>query len=329
MAVLPALLAASMSFALALADDPPVPAPGTCGLGEDHHDGADWGSISLTCSAPGELIGEVLFASYGTFTVSCDGWKCPVQPRGSATPCAEFAAKGTSQCGSCDWSAGDCSDEHTLQPFVEKLCLGKASCGPIPVGHGKGYGPDPCSGVSKRLGVAVRCCPAGKCPISGGASLSLVLVALALAYLAGGVALGSRVNGAGASLQAHPHYPNWLHVVGLMHDGVSFVRGGGRAGGYARVGRDGGVAAEQPPKGEAARSGEHRSGPSSRQLPEKEPRQASDRGESRKKKAKRRRENSEATGTAAERQAPVAEPASAPAAGTPSAGGGRWVHVPG
>ena len=323
----PALLAASMSFALALADDPPVPAPGTCGLGEDHHDGADWGSISLTCSAPGELIGEVLFASYGTFTVSCDGWKCPVQPRGSATPCAEFAAKGTSQCGSCDWSAGDCSDQHTLQPFVEKLCLGKASCGPIPVGHGKGYGPDPCSGVSKRLGVAVRCCPAGKCPISGGASLSLVLVALALAYLAGGVALGSRVNGAGVSLQAHPHYPNWLHVVGLMHDGVSFVRGGGRAGGYARVGRDGGVAAEQPPKGEAARSGEQRSGPSSRQLPEKEPRQASDRGESRKKKAKRRRENSEATGTAAER--PAAEPASAPAAGTPSAGGGRWVHVPG
>ena len=325
MAVLPALLAASMSFALALADDPPVPAPGTCGLGEDHHDGADWGSISLTCSAPGELIGEVLFASYGTFTVSCDGWKCPVQPRGSATPCAEFAAKGTSQCGSCDWSAGDCSDQHTLQPFVEKLCLGKASCGPIPVGHGKGYGPDPCSGVSKRLGVAVRCCPAGKCPISGGASLSLVLVALALAYLAGGVALGSRVNGAGVSLQAHPHYPNWLHVVGLMQDGVSFVRGG-RAGGYARVGRDGGVAAERPPKGESARSGGQRSGPSSRQ-PEKEPRQASDRGESRKKKAKRRRENSEATGTAAER--PAAEPASAPAAGTPSAGGGRWVHVPG
>eukprot|EP01045_Picozoa_sp_COSAG04_P013372 COSAG04_NODE_946_length_9227_cov_9.312555_3_plen_326_part_00 len=321
----PALLVASMSFALVLADDPPVPAPGVCGLGEDHHDGAAWGSISLTCSVPGELIGEVLFASYGTFTVSCDGWKCPVQPRGSATPCAEFAAKGTSTCGSCDWSAGDCSDQHTLQPFVEKLCLGKASCGPIPVGHGKGYGPDPCSGVAKRLGVAVRCCPAGKCPISGGASLSLVLVALALAYLVGGVALGSRVNGAGVSLHAHPHYPNWLHVVGLVQDGVSFVRGG-RAGGYARVGRDG-AAPEGTPKGEAARSDGQRGGPSSRR-PEKEPRQASGRGESRKKKAKRRHENSEATGTAAERPAPVAEPASAPAAGTPSAGGGRWVHVP-
>lgn len=111
---------ASTTFALT----PPLPIA-------QHEDG--WGHVDIACP-PGETVAEVLFASWGDWTVECDGGiKCAVGAEdcngagcnggaSCACPCKGFVS--TDVCSSCSWSQGACSGA-SAEDFVEKACLGK------------------------------------------------------------------------------------------------------------------------------------------------------------------------------------------------------------
>ena len=313
----------------------PVPPIGTCGIGEDHHDDG-WGHVSVACPA-GEVVAEVIFASWGDWSAECGDVKCTAnkdQCNGQgcnggascACPCKGFT---TTTCSSCSWSQGSCHGSHALD-FVEAACLGKEKCGPFPANNGneydgKGKG-DPCPGKAKHLGISVRCCPASGCPLLSqwGIQFLLCLVAGSAAYVGGGAAYGKRHGGGsgGRLIEAHPHFARWKEVEALAMDGLAYSRarmggGGGRGAGYRRVSsaevrKEGGAQPERKKE---------------KQRKEKTPREKRESGKKDKKKEGKREERAEAKAPAPA-PAAAASPAAATVASTASGGGGRWVHVP-
>ena len=144
-------------------------------------------------------------------------------------------------------------------------------------------------------------------------------------YLGGGAAHRYRQLG-GKHRSVHellPHRQMWGEVAGLVSDGISFVRGG-----------KGGQAGYRPLASASAERGEAKKerGEKRRSSSKKEKKEKAERKEG-KAESKSRSRGGEAASP------PAAPAAAAPAAGgggdggksrdTASAGGGRWVHVPG
>lgn len=153
-------------------------------------------------------------------------------------------------------------------------------------------------------------------PSRAGVSFVAVVAVVALGYVVGGVAYGSRAGGTPASIRAHPHYGRWQQLAGLAADGVATVRQGGGPGKrqYAKVPV---VGAE--PEGRAG------GGKKKGKLQPKE---------IFKEKNASRRSDEQAVGArggtgAAAAPSSAGDPAAvALAPGTAAGGGGRWVHVP-
>lgn len=124
------------------------------------------------------------------------------------------------QCETCSWTTGSCSGS-SAQDYIEKSCLGEASCGPFPANNGNQYDGegkgDPCPGVSKRLAIAVRCCPPTGCPLldQWGAQFLLVAFIGCGTYLGAGAAFRHQKHGArGADLLMHRSFWTELRVSG-------------------------------------------------------------------------------------------------------------------
>eukprot|EP01051_Picozoa_sp_SAG22_P003203 SAG22_NODE_153_length_17315_cov_69.981935_7_plen_387_part_00 len=327
----------------AAAMDPP-PAPGTCGMGEDHHSDG-WGNVQIACPA-GETVAEVLFASWGNWKADCSGYTCEVKENANqcngagcnggttcACPCKGFIAAGTESCASCSWSVGECAGA-SAKPYVEGKCLGKAKCGPFPANNGneydgKGKG-DPCPGKSKHLGIAVRCCPASGCPVGGGAEFVIALGLLAAAYIGGGIGVGVKQQGKPVGLAAHPHHGRFVELGALVHDGVAFARsngrvkagGGGRPAGSAPSTKAGPAAPSSGSPMDAGKSGSSKKskgrGSGSKGKKSK--------GEKQEKLLPGGVSGAAASPAAAAPASPASEGGAAKSA--PSGGGGRWVHMP-
>eukprot|EP01043_Picozoa_sp_COSAG02_P051003 COSAG02_NODE_5311_length_4447_cov_38.707452_3_plen_310_part_00 len=164
-----------------------------------------------------------------------------------------------------------------------------------------------------------------------GGSFVLVLAVLGGMYVGLGVAVGKRSGrsvdaGRGGLLHAHPHYPRWQALAGLVSDGVAFTRG--RASGKARQ-----AGYEAVPKSTSASSAkkqkrESRTGDGSKK--EKSgARKDSKRSGNHNKSSKTSSggQQSEAAHLVSSKEAAPAA-AQQEAAGTAAGGGGRWVHVP-
>jgi hypothetical protein len=315
-----------------------------------HDDG--WGEVKIACPA-GEVVAEVLFASWGDWTATCDGGiKCTATAgedchgagcnggSSCACPCKGFVS--TDVCSSCSWSKGSCSGA-SAQDFVESKCLGKASCGPFPANNGNDYDGkdkgDPCPGKQKHLGVAVRCCPASGCPVLSEWGPQFLLFAFLAcgAYFGGGGAyrfhkLGVR----GPDLL--PHSAFWTELRGLVEDGVAYSRSRGRK----KQGRGGGGGGDGAGKAPLLPTESDGSGKEKRRKEDgsgKEKKRKSDKsdkpdragkggkggkgGKSGKADKADKAERGEGGGSPpAPAPAPASAPAPAAAAGTASAGGG-------
>lgn len=309
-----------------------------------HADG--WGNVNIACP-PGETVAEVTFASWGDWTVECDGGiKCEAKKddcsgagcnggNSCACPCKGFVS--TDVCSSCSWSKGECSGV-SAQDFVEKSCLGKAQCGPFPANNGNEYDGagkgDPCPGKPKHLGIAVRCCPPSGCPMLSEWGPQFLLFAFFAAgvYFGGGGAyrfhkLGSR----GPDIL--PHQAFWTEIRGLVEDGVAFARAGGKR--RSRSGSKSGAYTAVPDAAAAEKKGGRRSTGKDR---ERDRDSKAARGKEKSTKKREKKDGGEKLDKAdsAERglaPAPAPAPGPAPPAGgaaasTASGGGGRWVHVP-
>ena len=92
--------------------------------------------------------------------------------------------------------------------------------------HALGASPGPCGaqfpGGGGCTDVAELWCDPGS---AWGLAVLGLLVVGGGSYVGGGIALGRRVGGSSAGLQAHPHWHRWLELRGLVHDGVRFVQG--------------------------------------------------------------------------------------------------------
>ena len=92
--------------------------------------------------------------------------------------------------------------------------------------HALGASPGPCGaqfpGGGGCTDVAELWCDPGS---AWGLAVLGLLVVGGGSYVGGGIALGRRVGGSSAGLQAHPHWHRWLELRGLVHDGVRFAQG--------------------------------------------------------------------------------------------------------
>lgn len=310
-----------------------------------HADG--WGQVNIECP-PGQTVAEVVFASWGDWTVECDGGiKCEASKdtcngagcnggTSCACPCKGFVS--TDVCSSCSWSTGDCSGA-SAQDFVEKACLGKDKCGPFPANNGNDYDGagkgDPCSGKAKHLGIAVRCCPASGCPILSewGAQVLVFVFVVAGAYFGGGgVYRFHKLGARGADLL--PHKAFWAELRGLVEDGVAFAQAGGKR--RARSGSDkGGLYSAVPA---AAAGGEEKGGRRSGKDRDRSRGRGSAGASSKEKRKERDKkcsgervdkvDRAERGVAAVPAPAPNPAPTASPSTSTASGGGGRWVHVP-
>jgi hypothetical protein len=335
---------------------PPVPPPGQCGVGEDHHtDG--WGSVSVACP-PGQAIAEVIFASWGSWVAKCDGFVIDQPSRedqdcsgdgcnggaSCACPPAGFAKAGTAACPTCEWGEGPavgptsdwnkhepCSDKGAAMRYVSHHCVGKSSCGPFPASNGNPFGGDPCSGVSKHLGIAVKCCPHGGCPSSWGGGFLTMLCVVVLGYAALSLAHGYHRGLRGRELlHRHPHRALWAEVAALVMDGVAFARGSSsRRGGAGRQPLQPQPQAGSLPGSSPAldSSGRNRKSDGGRRKAKKQGKRGhggGGRGVDSLPAESGGHQPHSGTGVAVTQQPPTGSPAPSVAAG----GGGRWVRVP-
>ena len=162
-----------------------------------------------------------------------------------------------------------------------------------------------------------------------GRSLVATLLATVVVYLVAGVIYGRRTGNPASGLAAHPQYAKFVSLHGLVTDGVAYARG-----------RRGTEATRYTPLGSSGSSGKK----SSREdddvpaQPHKESVEPSKRSKSTKRQSEQRKDSRRGASRSnvsdrADQTAPALDKAlSAPAgsqtAGTASAGGGRWVHVP-
>ena len=153
----------------------------------------------------------------------------------------------------------------------------------------------------------------------------LVLVLAGGAYVGGGVALGRRAGGKAAGLKAHPHWPRWVELGGLVSDGVAFSRAGGKRGSRSSAAGYAPVPSAEAPRGSSGKD------------KKKEKRTSSGSGGG-KEKEKEKKSSKQKRGSSSSQSAPAAPvdappapatAAAAPASGTAAGGGGRWVHLPG
>lgn len=158
-------------------------------------------------------------------------------------------------------------------------------------------------------------------------------------YIGGGLAMGLRGGGGGGAgaisiLMVHPHYRKWMELAALCYDGVLFASRkagvGGLGGAGSRYTPVPGAATEPSRSSSKKRS----SGGGAQGSPKKDKEKASKKSsggkkEKKEKKDKADKEEQGGGGGGVAAPTPASAPNSAPAlAGTASAGGGRWVHVP-
>ena len=162
------------------------------------------------------------------------------------------------------------------------------------------------------------------CSAWGGTFMLALVLALGV-YLGVGIGMESRAGGSGGRpvLQRYPHYSRWVAGFAIVLDGVAFARGGG--GGGRRAGEraaqqarlldtGGGTDRPKAPKGKGAAESGSRQKKGGRKQKEK---RATD------ERARTPADTPAARDSGSAAPARVAEPKS-----TPSAGSGRWVHVP-
>ena len=165
-----------------------------------------------------------------------------------------------------------------------------------------------------------------------GWSLVATLLATVAVYLVAGLIYGSRAGNSESGLAAHPHYAKFISLHGLVLDGVAYVRGrrgttgatryspltsSGSNGKKSSLAEDDDVA-PRPHKDSVKAKTSKRSKSSKRHS---EQRKDSHRGPSPSSASDRAEQVAPALGN-------PSAPAGSKAAGTASAGGGRWVHVP-
>eukprot|EP01051_Picozoa_sp_SAG22_P010479 SAG22_NODE_946_length_6371_cov_12.683833_7_plen_364_part_00 len=155
-------------------------------------------------------------------------------------------------------------------------------------------------------------------------------------YFGGGVLYGRRSGGGGGSgraastkagqlAAAHPHWPHWLAIAGLVKDGAEYTRRRARGGGGG-----GGGSGQRPAQGEA-RSPPRNAGSEDTQGSKKEKKK--DKQKHKTEKQKKQKAEKQETG----QPPPTPEGMgvgdqdggsnTAPLLATPAGGGGRWVHV--
>ena len=228
-------------------------------------------------------------------------------------------------CGTCDCGLHDCPGHSPPEP---EQCKDPANGGPA--------GGD-CGWMNRCRGSLEGCklgCKLQQSDGNGGLGFVLVLCLSAAGYVVVGVGLSVKRSGAPAALASHPHYRRWQELGGLVVDGVRVSQAKLTGRPMPRPSR-GGIGA-----GYAALS-DSASAPSSKGSKHKSEAQAS---KDDKKKTKKSRSSSSKADTNADDSATMGDgekgaPASPPPAGaalggnevkaTASAGGGRWVHVPG
>lgn len=209
------------------------------------------------------------------------------------------------------------------------------------VSSGDGAGHTLTAGKAAGSGGYLPHCPTGPCCMGvhhdivpdgdGGWSLVLLLFVGFALYAVGGVAYGKRRAASDGSRRdrlaaCHPHYRQWMHVVGLCRDGWEFSRGvlqPARAWGRAPpVDRGGGL---QRRAGKGVRKDKSKDSPNDEQAKSKREKQKHS-GKEEKAKIKTKERQGDKRGELSEQ---LVHAAPAPAAlGTTAGGGGRWVHVP-
>jgi hypothetical protein len=139
-----------------------------------------------------------------------------------------------------------------------------------------------------------------------------------------------------AGLKAHPHYPSWVSVGGLVSDGVAFARARaqGRSGRTAKGGHGGGYTAvgeiDRPGRGGEKSGGgkvEQSAGTSKKEKKEKRE-TPSDKSERKSASEKRAKGSAGGPVDAGGPEPAAAVDALAATAGHAAGGGGRWVHAP-
>ena len=228
-------------------------------------------------------------------------------------------------CGTCDCGLHDCPGHSLPEP---EQCKDPA--------HGGPEGGD-CGWTNRCRGSLDGCKLGCKLQQSAGRSswgFVLVLWLSSMGYVGGGVGLRMKRNGAPCTLASHPHYRQWQELGGLVVDGVKLTQAKLTGRPIPRPARgDGGSSA-----GYSTLSAAGASPPSTKGSKHKAEIQAKDH----KKKSKTKSRSSQKTGAtldsdpiandgigAVSSSSPASAGSSEAAKDTASAGGGRWVHVPG
>ena len=179
------------------------------------------------------------------------------------------------------------------------------------------------SGIAPRVG--------GSC--QWGQWTILALLCVGQLYIGVGVSVGVRLQGKPPALTAHPHYPMWQEVVELARDGMWFTR-------ISLLRAAGKADARAPHERRAVwKDREYGTIPRSHDAPPNAKEQKRSRGERKENRSEKSRAREHERGEAKRVDATPSgavvgevnesSAAAVPLAGTPSAGGGRWVHVPG
>lgn len=265
---------------------------------------------------------------YSQNLAECNSW-CE---KASADDGCTFQVPGVSgkdgsisMCGTCDCGLHDCPGHAPPEP---EQCKDPANGGP--------EGGD-CGWVNRCRGSLEGCKLGCKLQQSAGRSgwgFLLVLCFSAAGYVGIGIGLRVKRNGAPTALASHPHFRQWQEFGGLVVDGVRMTqakltgkpmprpsRGGGGAGGAGYSALSAG--SSSPPSS-------RKSKPKDDKKKSKKKNQSSDAAETTAAAASRPVDDTEIAAQASILSGGSTTPAGSPAAkDTASAGGGRWVHVPG
>eukprot|EP01043_Picozoa_sp_COSAG02_P007800 COSAG02_NODE_240_length_27672_cov_67.291445_7_plen_311_part_00 len=286
------------------------------------HAARDVRSIDRNQSAPHV---QSTGTQYSQNLAECNSW-CE---KASADDGCGFQIPGVSgkdgsiqMCGTCDCGLHDCPGHPPPEP---EQCKDPA--------HGGPEGGD--CGWQHRCRGSLEGCKLG-CKLQQSAGRSgwgfmLVLCLSSAGYIGIGIGIRVKRNGAPAALASHPHYRQWQELAGLVTDGVQMTqakltgkpiarqtRGGGGAGGVGYTAIS--TSSSSPPSSEKRK-------PKDNKKKSKKKTHSSDAAET---TADSRVMDDGGTAAQASNSGPAATPAGSPAVkGTASAGGGRWVHVPG
>jgi hypothetical protein len=162
---------------------------------------------------------------------------------------------------------------------------------------------------------------------SNWAAVLLLLLGIgSCVYVSGGVALAAKTEGRPWRLSSHPHHTLWVELHGLVLDGVAYARavaaGREMAGGrYAAAKqRSGGRAGRSSQQQQPVGYGSTQQGGRQEKAKTKSSKRPKDKGHA---------VSHEPPGHDDDTNVSESQSPSAAAAGVASAGGGRWVHVPG